>query len=126
MRNVLKIEDLIEPASKALERSEIPLEAGYQLARNPENDQLRFLELALTMPTKNFKEAAISYRKELLEAYMTGRGERAREVKKQPKAYARSVKDIKAELKEKKEVQHNCLCNATRSFLRWIKVDHTY
>lgn len=102
VRNVLKLEDLPEASLRAVERGEVSLEAGYYLSKIPEDQQPRFLAMALTSNAKNFRDAARKYIKESREAMLGGHLDRLYRFKRQPTAYLRTPKELKAELKEPK------------------------
>ena len=98
VRKVLEMDQLTEESLRAVERGEISLETGYELAKIHANQQPRFLGLALTLGIANFKNEVHTYVKSMREAAKQGNLKKFYTAKFKPIAYVRSPKELKLEL----------------------------
>ena len=99
---VLQMENLTEVARLAVERGEISLESGYELAKIPESEQEKFLKLAIEDNAKIFKQTVREYVKTLREASQQGKFDSYYSAKFKPVAHLKWLKELKAEYQHRK------------------------
>jgi len=92
----LSLLELLPDAQRAVERGAIPLSAAYALARVPRIRQREYLELAKTMPTKEFLPLVNGFVQKWRHGIVLGKlGDLDKEF--EPVPYLRNLKDVLAE-----------------------------
>lgn len=87
---------LLDPIGKLVDEGKINLSNAYCLAKLPEEDQLNFLERAISMNPKEFAPTVEMRVKEVKEARREGR--KAKEAEFQPVAFIQNLVDVKSEM----------------------------
>jgi len=95
----LALLDLTKVAQVAVDRGEISLVAGYALARVPRRRQGYYLELAKTMPAKEFLPIVAAFVKKHRENINQGKWDDF-EAEFQPVPHLRNLKEVLAEYRE--------------------------
>lgn len=98
IRNMLSLSWLNSDIQKRVDRGEIPVTSAYMLAKIQRAWQKDYVELAMTLPAKEFRRIAAGVVKRTKEQYQEGRLNVAYVLEHKPVAHARSIKDAKSEL----------------------------